>query len=394
MKQFNYEEIRNFRLRSHHLDKFYPAEKLTELVGACGFQNSPPDAWQEALHNRTIAFSKTKMKEALEEEKILVQAWSFRGTPVVFPTLESRIFLPTLIPLADEPWIYTKGIQLALDYLQMDFDQVWQLLQKVIHQLDTTIIESKTRLDQTIAEWVADYLPKEKKSLWNALSMYGNPQKQTVGGAAVSFLLRPCAFQGQVVFAKRHGRTPSFTSYKNLLGEELELKAPPVRQLLKKFLHCYGPTDELAFANWLGCSPQQAKRMWQTIVTEIVPVTVADKKQFILEKDLSALATPVSNHRTFHLLKGHDPYLGLQDRHVILADSSHQRVIWQTVANPGAILFEGAIIGYWKTRSKGTRLEAELTIWQEGFVSKQMIEAELERYAKFKQQTLSKISFN
>ena len=46
-------------------------------------------------------------------------------------------------------------------------------------------------------------LPAEKRDLWNQPSMYGSPDKQTVGGAVVSFLLRPCAFMGLVVFGRR-----------------------------------------------------------------------------------------------------------------------------------------------------------------------------------------------
>ena len=54
-----------------------------------------------------------------------------------------------------------------------------------------------------LAERVADLLPPERRARWNYPSMYGSPDKQTVGGAAVSFLLRPCAFGGQVVFGQR-----------------------------------------------------------------------------------------------------------------------------------------------------------------------------------------------
>ena len=52
-------------------------------------------------------------------------------------------------------------------------------------------------------------------------SMYGNPERQTVGGAVVSFLLRPCAFMGLVVL-QAEGYQPTFTSYKSWTGHSLE----------------------------------------------------------------------------------------------------------------------------------------------------------------------------
>ncbi|MFR5781436.1 MAG: hypothetical protein ACLUEK_06165 [Oscillospiraceae bacterium] len=44
--------------------------------------------------------------------------------------------------------------------------------------------------------------------LWRGGTMYGDPEKQSVGGAVVSFMLRPCAFAGLVVFGRRQGARP------------------------------------------------------------------------------------------------------------------------------------------------------------------------------------------
>jgi len=99
--------------------------------------------------------------------------------------------------------------------------------------------------------------------------MYGNPEKQTVGGAVVSFLLRPCAFMGLVVFGRREGISSTFTSYKNWIGHSLEIEGIPEQKLVRKYLHCYGPASIDGFMDWLGCSSAQVERMWQTIIEEI-----------------------------------------------------------------------------------------------------------------------------
>ena len=46
MAEASPEQIRRFRLRSHHLDRFCSEEEIMEAVGACGMQNSPPGAWE------------------------------------------------------------------------------------------------------------------------------------------------------------------------------------------------------------------------------------------------------------------------------------------------------------------------------------------------------------
>lgn len=393
MSNISKEQIRQYRLYAHHLDKLYQKTDMEDVVGACGFQNSPPGAWEIALHNRIPYYKQVEMKHIPEVEKTLLQSWSFRGAPVVFPTSESHVFLSALISKQDEPWIYTRGIHLALDFLEMSFEEVLILLKQVIPKLDNKVLKSKTLLDQTLAEWILPLLPNCKKDLWNNPSMYGSPSKQTVGGAAVSFLLRPCAFMGLVVFAKREGISPTFTSYKHWVGHSIENKGMPEQQLIRKYLHCYAPASVSEFADWLGCSSAQAQRMWQTVIDEIEPVVLSGKEYYILSDDKKLFFSPPQSERKLHLLGGHDPYLGLQDRNIILEDRTKQRQIWQTVSNPGAVLWHGEIVGTWKSKKKGKMLDVEVTLWNDVKISIGEIENLVHEYALFQNLGINKIMF-
>ena len=91
------EQIRYFRLHTHHLDTWYAKADVERIAGACGLQNSPPGAWEVALHNRVADCTQDDMRQMLEEERTLLQAWSFRGAPVVFPAAESGAFLTALV---------------------------------------------------------------------------------------------------------------------------------------------------------------------------------------------------------------------------------------------------------------------------------------------------------
>lgn len=126
--EFSSETIRRFRLHSHHLDQKLPFERLTEAAGACGLQNSPPGAWETAMFHRLEGCTLEGLKDALYAQKTLLQAWSFRGVPAVFPTAQRDVFLTALKALPDEqPWIYTRGITAALDFLGMDFFELLPL---------------------------------------------------------------------------------------------------------------------------------------------------------------------------------------------------------------------------------------------------------------------------
>ena len=395
MTEPSIEQIRIFRLRSHHLDAVYSKSETDRLVGACGMQNTPPGAWETALFNRVPDCTLSDMEHLLYEQKTLLQAWSYRGTPVVFPVSESSAFLSALIPDEPEPWIYTQGISLALDFLQMDFDSLLKILKQVIPQLDDHVIVSKSALDQTLAGWMTPLIPIQKRKLWNQPSMYGSPDVQTVGGAAVSFLLRPCAFHGLVVFGKRDGIRPTFTSLKIWTGSPIPPDREAEMKLVRKYLHCYGPATADMFAGWLGCSGKQARRMWNTISEEMEPVTVFGKKAFILSEDRERLFAPASftgNYpgdlqRDLLLLGGHDPYLDQRDRAVLQPDKTLQKQIWKLVTNPGAVVYRGEVIGIWTTKKKAKGMDIKMTLWTDA-AGKTPLQNLAEEYAAFRQQAL------
>ena len=395
------DQIRSFRLRSHHLDRIYGRETLLEAAGACGLQNSPPGAWEAAIHNRIPELGGKELRDVLEENKILLQAWSFRGVPVVFPAEERRTFLSALIPAEGEPWIYTRGIGLALDALGLDFDYLLRLLFQVIPGLGHRSISGKNELDQMLAAWMEPFLPEEKRQIWNQPSMYGSPDRQTVGGAAVSFLLRPCSFMGQVVFGKRRGGSPEFTSAGRWLNEadrepgQTDLPGPDgeaSRCLVRKFLHCYGPSSPDLFGEWLGCSGKQARRMWNLAAEEMEPVSVMGKKKFFLREDRQILFESPDFSRGPLLLSGYDPYLDQRDRQILQPDSRLRRKIWRTVATPGAVVTEGRVTGIWTARKKKDRLEVDISLWEPGDSRRRLTEL-VEDYAAFRGLALSELTW-
>lgn len=73
------QQVRLFRLHAHHLDTWYSLQDALHIAGACGLQNSPPGEWEAALHNRIRDLERQDPARLLEEDKSLLQAWSFRG---------------------------------------------------------------------------------------------------------------------------------------------------------------------------------------------------------------------------------------------------------------------------------------------------------------------------
>lgn len=386
--------IRGFRLRAHHLDHKYPLHQLSAAAGACGLQNSPPGAWETALFHRLEGCTLRALHEALYETKQLLQAWSFRGAPVVFPTNEAGVFLTALTARADEqPWIYTRGVTAALDHMGMTFDALLPLVRTAADALQHETVRSKEALDRMLAERVEPLLPPEKRALWNAPSMYGSPDRQTVGGAVVSFLLRPCACEGRVVFGAREGVSPTFTAFQNWTGHAPAPDPDAERALVRKFLHCYGPSTRTALMHWLGCAPRQAARLWDGVQAEIVPVSVQGQTQYLLSADLADLQNAGDDGGPVRLLGAHDPYLDLRDREVLLPDTAKQRLVWKTVANPGAVLRGGRIVGVWKARTQKDSLTLAADLFEPlARAEQEALAAQAAAYAAFRQLSLKQFT--
>ena len=277
----------------------------------------------------------------------------------------------------------------------MSFDDLLLRIKEAIQYLDGHTIKSKEKLDQTLADIIYDDLPKDKQALWCAPSMYGNPDKQTVGGAAVSFLLRPCSFSSLIVFGERQGVSPTFTSYKNWVGY-MPVGIPDAdKELMRKFLHCYGPSTVDCFMNWLGCSVRQAHRLWNTVADEIVPIQVEGKTGYMLSTDMDALLSAESDEETLILLGAHDPYLDMRDRTVILENKSFHKTVWRFVANPGVVLKGGHIIGIWKSKTLKDKLDIVVNLWEYTQPSEQRrLQNLAEEYAAFRMLNLRKCTID
>lgn len=115
---------------------------------------------------------------------------------------------------------------------------------------------------------------------------------------------------------------------------------------------------------WLGCSRQQAQRLWDTVADEIEPVQAEGKISYILSADMESLLTAGNTKPRMMLLGAHDPYLDQRDRTVILENKSLHKMVWKTVANPGVVLKAGRIIGIWKTKTLKNKLDISIELWE------------------------------
>jgi hypothetical protein len=141
------------------------------------------------------------------------------------------------------------------------------------------------------------------------------------------------------------------------LGEPLGGDLPDARlELVRRFVHAYGPVLPRHFAAWTGISPAEARDRFLSLADELVEVRLDGAASVMLRSDLDMLADPPLATGA-RLLPAGDPFLAQRDRSTLLADRAHQRAVWRPVGSPGLVLVTGHPVGTWRARAAGKRLE-------------------------------------
>jgi hypothetical protein len=143
---------------------------------------------------------------------------------------------------------------------------------------------------------------------------------------------------------------------------------------LRRFLAYYGPATPGAFAEWAGIAKPQAQRIWSQVEDELAEAGDGH----VLKEDRRALGSPPAAEGV-RLLPAGDPYLQKPNRRLLAPDDALRKRLFRPVASPGAVLKDGRLVGLWRAKAKGGKLELEVD--RLGRVSKAAVAEEAQRVA-------------
>lgn len=149
MRIITKEEVLAHRLRAHHLDTAITS--LEVASSTCGFQNSPPGTWLCAAFNRLQEVTAKQLREQLDKQQGVMQAWSLRGAPWIFPVKDAAVFLDALCAKQDESWIYAGGLKHCQQDMKVPFELLLKELMECLRMLKQEPVISKQRLDTLLA---------------------------------------------------------------------------------------------------------------------------------------------------------------------------------------------------------------------------------------------------
>jgi len=388
------EQALAFRLASHHLDRRRPPADLLPVVGACGIQNSPPGSALLALHARLAEVTPARLASALETDKTLLQMWSLRQSPYIFPTQDAALFTSGLVPL-DEPALryFIRGAWELLDKLGWSAGELVERTRPGLRLLlDGPSLPFRT-LSTQLTDWLAGNLSPAELSIWQSPSGFAPGQR--LGEALVHFALRPLSLAGEFCFGPRIGAEAGFVRLDHWLGDWLP-EADPLQagqELARRYLRCYGPSRPRHFAEWSGIAPHQVDQVWSALQGELAEVDLEGRRSWLLAADLERL--PDGLPQGVRLLPPDDPLLALRDREMFVPQTERHALIWRALGRPGVLLIDGQAAATWRAQKTGRRLQVTVT----GFdhlapQTRARIEAEAATLAPLRDCTTLQIVFN
>lgn len=381
-----------FRLSSHQLSERLDEAGLLQAAGACAVQNSPPGSALLALHARVQQVTPQRLEQAVAESRTLLQTWCMRGAPFFFPTADAAVFTTGVLPPTEAARLQlVRGVEPALNRLDLSLAEAVAL---TASELSVVLAGRRLAINELgvqIAERIARRLPGPQRARWTEEGPYA--ADQPLGEAVVHFCVRILTLQAIVCFGPRAGNAAPFVLVEEWLGHPIPSMDPDVAraELLRRYLHCYGPSNRADFAAWLGVRAGDAGAWWRLVEDELTPVEYGGTT-WIRTDDLGALhaATMPTGVR---LLPPRDPYTQLRDRETIV-DKAFHREVWRTAGEPGTVLVDGRIAGTWRPRKSGGRLTVTIRTFRPlpDPVEESLL-AEIEQVASLRGATSAEVEF-
>jgi hypothetical protein len=132
------------------------------------------------------------------------------------------------------------------------------------------------------------------------------------------------------------------------------------RELVRRYLHVFGPATPAAFAQWAGIGPTRGRSPFDALTAELAPVRTPIGDAWILASDEPAFREPPGPPAPARLLPSGDAYFLLQgaDRALLVPDASRRGELWTPRVWPGAILVAGEVAGTWRRAHAAVTLQA------------------------------------
>jgi Winged helix DNA-binding domain len=333
-----------FRVAVHHLDERLPRAGLVEAA-ASAVQDTPPGNAAVSLAARVDRLTPAAVEEALYDDRTLVRVLALRGAVHVVARGDVVVFGPGALAW-DEESLHEQLIGSWPPVEASDWT-AREALGVVVGVLAAVVADGEPRTKGQLSEALHGRVPTELEPWCEQCDVHHVPDQ----------LLRLAGTAGVYCYGWPQADRQMVLGTDIWLGGPAGGDVPTARrELVRRFVHAYGPTGPRHFAAWTGLGTVDARDRFVELGPELVEVKLDGAAAWVLVDDLDMLDDPPTAAGA-RLLPTGDPFLAQRDRGTLLADRAVQRAVWRPAGSPGLVLVAGHAVATWRARTAAGRLE-------------------------------------
>jgi hypothetical protein len=332
------------RLDRHALSSPQQDARPAGIVAAmCGAHAQVMSAAELSIGLRLAGITRTDVREALWTERSLIKTYGPRGTVHLLPTQDLPMWTGALSALP-----YGQNADAKNELLTPEqAEAVIEAIATVLADIELTADELTEALVEQVGSWAGDLVMPAFQGMW--------PRWRMVQATA--------GVRGALCFGPNKGRNVTYTSPRRWLpGFQPADERTALANVVKRYLHTYGPATPQQFAQWLAAPRRWAAELFDSLSGELRQVEVEGARAWLAADDATAPSTTPQGVR---LLPYFDAYaVGCHPREKVFPGRAAERALAGGQAgNFPVLLVAGTVAGIWHQRRSGRRIEITVELF-------------------------------
>ena len=324
------------RLARHGLAEPWTDASPADAVAAiCGAHAQVMSAAELSVGIRLRGTTRSSVQSAVEADHTLVKTFGPRGTVHLLPTRDLPLWAGALAAL----WVPPTHLPPDALMTEDQTDSVIVAIGEALRDTELTLDELTEAVVERAGAWAGDPVVPAWYGFW--------PRWRPA--------MYPAAARGVLCFGPTRGRTVTYTNPHRYLPDLQPLDpAAAGAELVRRYLHSYGPATPADFARWLGVALPAAKSFFEALSGELAAVSLDGGEAWVLSSDTQPSDAPAGGVR---LLPYFDAYaIGCQPRALVFPGRASERALSGGQAgNYPVLLIDGVVAGVWHLKRSGRR---------------------------------------
>jgi Winged helix DNA-binding domain len=267
-------EVRGRRLERHLLSSPVADGAPAAVASAiCGAHAQVLTAAELSIGLRASGITRRGVRDALWRERSLTKTFGARGTVHLLATTDLSMWIGALQAIPRRRSSLPAGVRLS----RQQTDAVVEAIADALVNAELTLDELTDAIVARAGSWAGDLVMPAFHGLWPRW-------RQAIFAAAA---------RGVLCFGPNRGRKVTYTNpHRWLPGLKPADEGDAVGELLKRYLHAYGPASPQHFARWLAAPASRAEQLFRSRADELQPVEIQGTQAWMLCDDTAPAPPP------------------------------------------------------------------------------------------------------